>query len=61
MKDYEKMRDTVMHFIEKEDNKGLKKYFSTLELPDKAYLVDHLSEDEKLLIFSFSCVIRHDY
>lgn len=52
MEDNEVMRETIMHFIEEGDNKGLKLYFSTLELPDKAYLIDHLSEDEKLLIFS---------
>jgi magnesium transporter len=52
MDDNELLIDKVMEFISEGDNKGLKDYFSTLELPDKAYLIDHLSEGEKLLVFS---------
>lgn len=52
MDDNELLRNKIMEFIADVDNKGLKDYFSTLELPDKAYLIDHLSEGEKLLVFS---------
>lgn len=52
MEDYEKIRESLMQFIEQGDDKGLKEYFSTLELPLKAYLIGHLSENEKLLVFS---------
>jgi len=52
MNDNELLIDKVMEFITEGDNKGLKDYFSSLEIPDKAYLIDHLSESEKLIVFS---------
>jgi magnesium transporter len=52
MDNNELMRDKLMEFITDGDNIGLKGYFSTLELPDKAYLIDHLSLSDKLLVFS---------
>ncbi len=52
MENYENIREKVMHFIEEGDNEGLKQYFSTLEFPLKTYLIDHLAESEKLLVFS---------
>ncbi|MEA1913119.1 MAG: magnesium transporter [candidate division WOR-3 bacterium] len=48
----EKIMEEVKYLIEKGDNKTLKEYFSSLEIPDKAYLIAHLSDDEKLLVFS---------
>ncbi|MCK4420891.1 magnesium transporter [candidate division WOR-3 bacterium] len=52
MIDLDLIGNKIMELIEEGDNRKLKEYFSTLEIPEKAYLIQHLSDNEKLLIFS---------
>lgn len=39
-------------FLDEGKEKSLKEYFSSLELPDQTYLIDHLPKDKKIQVFS---------